>query len=106
MTRKKKSKDKGQEAFSGAQGTLIDVSPKQSKELIEKGHAYKKAVKQRLLILAEEKNLKAEILEIIKRENLTPVDGKIKFEVDGMMFTVTPRDELLQIKEADEIEEE
>ena len=87
----------------GEQLDLIDVHPEQAKKIIKVARAYKKAQSERIEFLNVEKKKKQELLDLVKQENLTPLeDGIIKFEVDGAKICVTPRDELIQVKFKDE----
>lgn len=89
---------------SGEQGTLIDTGPKEPKKIIAAAKRYKAAQRERLAALEEEVAAKKHLLDLVKAENLQPVDGKIQFEADGMIITVTPRDELIRVKENEEPE--
>ena len=97
---------KGKNVSTDEQGYLIDVQPKNKKEIVTKAKAYKRAVIARLSAGDKESNLKSELLELIKGANLQPTeDGRIKFSLNGFKITVTPRDMLIQVKsDADEDE--
>jgi len=85
---------------------LIDIHPENSKAIIACAKRYKKAQKIRLDALAEEKKEKVKLLELIRAAEVKPLeDGKIKFKLDGMKISVTPRDELVQVREEDEDED-
>ena len=87
----------------GDQGYLIDIHPENKKEIIATAQSYKRAMSQRVKFLDEEKGFKTKLLGLIKEAGITPLeDGKIKFELDGFKISVTPRDELVQVKEIDE----
>ncbi len=91
------------EKKKGKQLELIDVSPKNSKKLLAVALEYKEAQTERLAYLAEEKRLKVEFLDLVTAAKLTPLkDGVIRFSLDGNVITVTPRDELVQVKAAPE----
>lgn len=84
---------------TGKQLDLIDVKPKQSKKILAVANDYKEAVSERQGWLAQEVKLKTELLDLIKKENLTPLkDGVIRFDIDGTVISVTPRDELVKVK--------
>ena len=86
---------------SGEQMALIDVAPEHLTEIKPLANKYRAAVNRRMKALEEEMSLKQEILDLIKKENLSRLpDGSIKFKCDGMTITVTPRDELVKVKEA------
>jgi len=79
---------------------LIDVQPKNKKEIIACANRYKKAQSERIEALNREKEEKQSLLDLVEKGNLQRLDdGTIKFHVDGMTITVTPRDELVQVKE-------
>jgi hypothetical protein len=86
-------------AIPEGQGDLIDVRPENEKQIIAVAKKYKKAVRSRMAVLQDEKSLKNELLELIHAAKLKTVDGKITLNVDGMVITVTPRDELIRVKE-------
>lgn len=86
----------------GEQLDLIDVKPENAKEILAAAKIYKKWMTKRVEALAKEKEQKQIVLELVHKANLEPLPGtggKIKFEVDGTTITVTPRDELVQVKE-------
>lgn len=81
------------------QGYLLDVGPENAKTIKRHARAYKRAQKARLKALAEEIKHKVKIVEAVKAANLSMVDGAYKLRVDGMLITVTPRDESVKVKE-------
>jgi len=88
---------------AGEQLDLIDVSPANSKQIIGVARRYQAAQSERIEALVREKAEKQKILDLVKGANLQQLaDGKIRFKVDGMTITVTPRDELVQIKDNSE----
>ncbi len=89
-------------AKGGDQLDLIDVAPKNAKEIKKVALAYKDALANRLEWLADEKAQKEKILELVEAAGLQPLEnGVIRFPVDGMTITVTPRDKLVKVKEDD-----
>jgi len=91
------------EDTSGEQLDLIDVTPENLKAIKPVAKKYKAAVERRVTALEEEKGLKVQILSMVKEAKLKRLaDGTIRFHCDGMMITVTPRDELVKVKEDDE----
>ena len=79
---------------------LIDVGPKNLKEISSHAKRYQAAMKRRANALTEETHEKQAILDLVKKANLSRLqDGTIKFTCDGMLITITPRDELVRIKE-------
>jgi len=84
----------------GEQLDLIDVTPKNLKEIKPLAKKYKAAMKRRMVAGDQEKALKMEILNLVKVAKLRRLaDGTIKFRCDGMFITITPRDELVKVKE-------
>ncbi len=80
---------------------LIDVRPKNEKAILAKAKEYKQFSAKRQEILAEEVAAKKELLKLIHDSGVKPLeDGKIRFTCDGFTITVTPRDELVRVKEA------
>lgn len=106
MARKKKSQMQQQveqdelEVMPGQQMDLIDTTPENAKEIVKHARIYKAAQAKRIQALEEEKAEKQKLLELIRDAHLQRLkNGKIKFKLDGYVITVTPRDELVQIKE-------
>ena len=91
---------------TGEQLDLIDVQPKNAKEIMAATKMYKKHQADRLAAGKKEVKQKAVVLELVKNANLQPLaDGVIRFELDGTLFSVTPRDELIQITVATQVSE-
>ena len=87
----------------GEQLDLIDVKPKNAKAITTAAKLYRDFMAERQGYLAKEIEQKQIVLDLIKKSDLKPLaDGKIKFVCDGLVITVTPRDELVQVKEAKE----
>ena len=87
------------------QQDLIDVHPENEKKIIAAARRYKKAQAARIKALDDEVNAKQELLQLVKEADLQRLDdGKIQFRIDGMTITVTPRDELIRVKEEEEKE--
>jgi serine/threonine protein phosphatase PrpC len=98
----KKKKD----AETGEQLELIEVAPENQKKIKAVAKQYKAAQYERTTALAEEIKMKNKLLELIHEANLQPLeDGKIRFQCNGMVITVTPRDELIRVKEDGEGDE-
>lgn len=86
---------------------LIDVQPENAKEIIKVAREYKEAQRERLAWLKSETDSKQQLLSLVKEAKLKPLEGGvIRFKVDGVLISVTPRDELVKVKEDDEPEEE
>lgn len=100
MGRKKKHELGG---TSGEQLALIDVTPENLKAIKPIARRYRAAMQTRVDALKEEVEAKQQILALVKDAHLSRLeDGTIKFRCDGMVITVTPRDELVKVKEEDE----
>ena len=100
MGRRKSIEEEELESTAGDQMDLIDVSPETLAEIKPLAREYRKVVKQRVKIQAKETDLKQQILDLIKGANLARLpDGSIRFKCDGMTISVTPRDELVKVKE-------
>ena len=88
---------------SGEQLDLIDITPENGKAILAIAKDYKKAVAARMRMGEKEVELKGKLLELIKKENLARLEnGSIRFRLDGVIITVTPRDELIKVKEEGE----
>lgn len=82
------------------QQQLIDVAPKNSKKIIEAAGEYREWQNKRVTALAKEKEYKQKILALVREAKLQPLeDGTTRFELDGIRITVTPQNELVQIKD-------
>jgi len=79
---------------------LFETLPEELKGVAEIAKDYKKVQAQRIAALNEEKNLKQQILDAVHEADIKPVDGKVTFTVEDIIITISPRDELVQIKEA------
>jgi len=92
-----------EESTSGEQLDLIDVTPEHGAAILAIAKDYKKAVAARMRMGEKEVDLKGKLLELIKKENLAQLEnGSIRFRLDGIIITVTPRDELIRVKEEGE----
>ncbi len=92
MARKKKE--------AGEQEELFELHGENAKKIVEAAKLYKKHQKARLTAAGKEAEQKALILELVEQEDLQVLSGgKVKFTVDGMTITVTPRDKLVQVSE-------
>ena len=86
---------------TGEQLDLIDVGPKHSKEILAAAKIYLKHQKARLTAAAKEVEQKKLILELVEKADLQRLaGGVIKFELEGIPITITPRDQLVQVGEA------
>lgn len=92
-----KNKNEGDEQLE-----LIDVAPENLKKITPIAKAYRKAMRERMAAGKEEEVLKTQLQQMIKEANIQRLaDGRIRFHVDGLLITVTPRDELIQVVDED-----
>ncbi len=95
---KKKAKKQVDVKVRGKQLDLIDVGPKHSKELLAAGQLYLKHQQVRRAVAPKEAEQKKLILELVQKADLQRLaGGVIKFEIEGVPFKITPRDELVQV---------
>lgn len=88
---------------TGKQLDLIDVAPAQQKKIAAIAKNYKKAQQARIAALKIEVDEKQRLLELIKQANLQHLEGnKVQFRADGLLITVTSRDELVSVKDESE----
>lgn len=105
MARKKNPNQDNAEVAPGEQLELIDVGPENLKAIKPIARKYRAAMQLRVDALAEEVDAKQKILAMVKQAKLSRLmDGSIRFKCDGMLITVTPRDELVKVKEEHEDE--
>ena len=98
---KKTAKKKQAKRKTGEQLELIDVGPENLKDILLKVTSYKKHQKGRLALLKLEIADKADVHELVKAAKLVPLkDGVIRFECDGKVITIEPRDEVIRIRDA------
>ena len=101
----KRGRPKKEEAVAGEQLDLIDVAPENAKEIITAAREYKAAQVKRIAALEREVERKQELLSLVRDANLQRLkDGTIRFRLDGFLITVTPRDELVKVKQEEETE--
>ena len=95
MTRARKSTKRKSEQLD-----LIDVQPENVKEILKVARSYKEYQQARLSVLKKEKDQKQKVLDLVNKAKLQPLEGGvIRFKCDGVIISVTPRDELVQVKE-------
>ena len=93
-------KEKPETNESGGQLDLIDFHPESSGEIIKAARAYKKYQAARIAAGNKEVTQKQKIVRLVRAEELqTLEDGKIKFELDNMVISIEPRDELVKVKD-------
>jgi hypothetical protein len=79
---------------------LIDVQPKNGEQIVRAARVYKKLQATRITALEKEVAQKQVVLKLIHEAKLHQLEGgKIKFKRDGLIISVTPRDELVSVKE-------
>ena len=83
---------------SEQQMDLINVGPTHGQEVLHLARKYKQFESERVAAVEAKRDVRQEILDYVHKEKLHPVDGVIKFRIEGVEFCVTPRDESLQIK--------
>jgi len=91
----------------GEQLDLIEITPENAKVIQKIAKAYKKIVRERLAIQQKEKDLKDKLLDAVHEAEIVPdADGKYTFSCgNDVIITVTPRDELVQVKTPDNDDE-
>jgi len=95
MSKKKAKKEKGEQL------DLIDVSPENAKPIIKVAREYIKYRDSRMAIQKKEVEHKQDIIELVKAANLAPINGGvIKFEYDGLLISLAPKEMELKVKEA------
>lgn len=100
-----KKKGKIETKERGEQLDLIDIQPENAKAIIRVARLYKEFQATRIAALAKETEQKHQVLELVRAAKLQPLDGgKIKFEYGGVLICVTPRDELVTVKDKTESE--
>ncbi len=82
---------------------LIDVAPKNMKEIKPAAQIYQKAKEARQRATDKEVDAKTKLLNLVKAAKLKPLEGGvIRFRCDGLLISITPRDELIKVKKDDE----
>lgn len=104
-TKKKEPKKEESKARKGEQLDLINVHPKNVKEIIREARLYKEYQAVRISALAKEVAQKKKVLELVSAAGLQRLsDGKIRFEYDGMLVTVAPQDDKITVKDKEKDE--
>ena len=82
---------------------LIETLPENIQEIVDVALEYQECKQGRINILKKEVELKAKISEMVKKAGFQPLkDGVIRFRHDGVLVSITPRDELIKVKEVKE----
>jgi hypothetical protein len=75
------------------------------KKIMPVAKEYERVKMDRCNLTVKEKELKTQLLSLIKESGVKPLaDGSIRLCADGISITVTPRDELVKVK--DELDNE
>ena len=78
---------------------LIDVTPENIAALEPVVAEYEDAKANRAAWLKDEVDYKKKLLALVKELGFRPnQDGVIQFELNGSIVTITPRDELINVK--------
>lgn len=84
----------------GEQLPLLDVGPEHAQKFAAVAREYKRHQAARLAAGSKEKTKKEELKSLIRDSKLTPLeDGIIRFRIEGLLIEMTPRDELITVKE-------
>ena len=82
---------------------LIDVKPENMQEILPAAQTYQKAKLARMKATDKETKAKKELLQLVKEAKLKPLDdGVIRFRCEHLFISITPRDELIKVKEEEE----
>lgn len=82
---------------------LIETLPENIQEIVDVALEYKECVVTRQGILRKEVELKTKIKDMVKEAKLQPLkDGVTRFRYDGVLISITPRDEIIKVKEVPE----
>lgn len=87
----------------GEQMPLIDVTPENIKTILPAAKEYQKAKTSRMKATDKEVAAKNKLLGLVKNAKIKPLDdGTIRFRCENFTISITPRDELIKVKETDE----
>ena len=82
---------------------LIQTLPDNIQEIVDVALEYQECKIGRQNILKKEVELKDKLKTMVKEAKLQPLkDGVIRFKHDGVLIQITPRDELIKVKEVSE----
>ena len=82
---------------------LIETLPENIQEIVDVAVEYQECKQGRLHILKKEVELKTKIKEMVHAADLQPLkDGVIRFRHDGVIISITPRDEVIKVKHVEE----
>lgn len=97
------SKTKTRTAGGGEQLDLIDVLPEKAKPIIKQAKILRKLQIARASAQDKENVEKATLLNLVEKARIPRLpDGKIKFTYDGVTLTITPKQESVSIKDAED----
>jgi hypothetical protein len=92
--------DENKEYQEGEQMPLIDIEPENAREIIKQAKIYEAVKKERIIALQNEVESKHKLLELIKNSGIPrSEDGSITYKSGTLTITVTPRDELVKVKD-------
>lgn len=78
---------------------LIDVEPKNKKDILRIARKYKALQQERISALNAEITQKEKLLTVVRAAKIVPdADGAYRFRMDTLTITVTPRDELVKVQ--------
>jgi len=104
MAKKKASKKETKvesKVESGEQLDLIDVAPKNAKPIIAVAREYIKFRDSHMAVQKNEVEYKHRVIELVKEARLQPINGGvIKFEYDGLIISLAPKEMELKVKES------
>jgi len=91
---------------SGEQLPLIDVGPEHSEEIIKCAGRLKAATAKKKKAREKEVLIEAELRELLAKEHLSKVDGKVRIKVGGYTIELTPHEDKIKVKGEDEGDDE
>lgn len=101
-----KRKSRKSEDTNGEQLQLLEVSHPSAKKITSIARAYKKIVRERVELTSEEVELKGKLRQAVRETDMKPdAEGIITFKCGKITVTVTPRDELIRVKDEDAVDE-
>lgn len=85
---------------------LIDVGPENLQKIVPHARRYRQAVRERMRWGRAETDEKEHIRRLVRDAELSRLpDGSIRFRCDGLLISLTPRDELIKVKDEKEGDE-
>ena len=100
MAKKNSMQKEIKKTEKGEQMDLMDTGPENRQAIVDAVREYKKHQSDRIASLKKELKWKDKVKKLILESDLKPLkDGRIKFTFSKVTVEVTPRDELITIKE-------